>query len=136
MKSWWKCSNVLYNLNKHRCEGKRIQAPPIEVTQKGFGQESNEEALKYIDQKLKDGIPVGLVYHANFLVDERGPSGHLSTIAGRRFNPQSQKCEYLIRNTWGTTCPVRSEGRCEAGYYWASREELHQHMVGAFSYEK
>lgn len=50
-------------------------------------------------------------------------SGHQSLLIGRR--SVGKKCQYLIRNSWGTTCtPYHSNWDCEGGNVWVDESVL------------
>jgi hypothetical protein len=52
-------------------------------------------------------------------------SRHASTIVGRRWNKDSNSCEYLIRNSWGTDCGrYNPKLDCEGGNLWVPKQTL------------
>lgn len=58
---------------------------------------------------------------------------HMSVIVGRRANPVTRECRYLVRNSWGAGCSgytLELQKRCEGGYLWLTREELRQNLYG------
>lgn len=89
-----------------------------------------------IDQMLSrhGALPVGVAYCSHVL--ERGfryrglASGHCrdhddhaSIVIGQRQNRLSHRCEYLVRNSWGTRCDRYSKDwTCERGNIWVDRE--------------
>ena len=58
-----------------------------------------------LDEQLENGNVAEIGYHAGVLYNPDKPnrsSGlHSSLILGRRFNAETNKCEYLLRNSWG-----------------------------------
>ena len=58
-----------------------------------------------LDQQLENGNVAEIGYHAGVLYNPDMPnrsSGlHSALILGRRFNAETNKCEYLLRNSWG-----------------------------------
>jgi aminopeptidase C len=47
-------------------------------------------------------------------------NGHAVSLVGRRFNPVTQSCEYLLRNSWGKKCTdtYSSNYECKDGHIW------------------
>lgn len=68
---------------------------------------------------LNNGQILSFAYDANVLrnlpISDRPTHGSL--IVGRRWNQENQKCELLVRNSWGTTCAPYSYP-CEEGNIW------------------
>jgi hypothetical protein len=89
-----------------------------------------EKILEKTDYLLSIGEPLTMVYSAEMLssgVNFKGTPNHASTVIGRKFNQSTGQCEYLIRNTWGTSsCENKSTKsiRCENGNYWVPRTTL------------
>lgn len=67
--------------------------------------QSSTALMKSLDNHLDRGIPVGIMYYADFLT---GPPGrkfaHASSIVGKAFNPDTCEVEYILRNSWGRGC--------------------------------
>ncbi len=86
-----------------------------------------------IDQALEQGKIAGIEYDASFLKTRNSQlyAPHASTIVGRRTNPRTGKCEFLLRNTWGEDCKgYRRDIDCELGHLWVDREELDDALSG------
>lgn len=50
---------------------------------------------------------------------------HSVVIGGRRWNQKKNRCEYLIHNSWGTSCgPYSREWECEKGRVWVDADAL------------
>jgi hypothetical protein len=131
-------SDVMYNVNEKRCDGKRIQ---VDLPKLEFGAINPKDAtdkkpiVDFIDKKLNQSLPSLLTYDESPLLGERDLGPHESVIVGRRF--QNGKCEYQVRNSNGPSCAYYIEpDRCKDGNNWISREELHQWSFLATSYEK
>lgn len=109
--------------------------------------------------------PVSIIYCAKVLSDysyspRRHPSGnpasldcssHVSAVIGRRWNEDSQTCQFLIRNSYGSACMTRlnkqqfsQEERevnptysnfwdCEDGNVWINEEAIYNNISG-YSY--
>jgi hypothetical protein len=56
--------------------------------------------------------------------DESSPYPHASTVIGRRLNPKTNQCEYLIKNSWGNECPKKSKIECIDGNLWVEKDVL------------
>ena len=88
-----------------------------------------------INRVLEKGEPIYLAYHSSVLMNginipnsvyyNSGESSHASVITGRRFNPETNKCEYLIKNSYGTGCSLYARNlECENGQIWLPEELL------------
>ena len=53
---------------------------------------------------------------------ERG--NHMANIVGRRYNEDKNRCEFLLRNSWGETCYPQYKHDCDKGYLWIPEEEF------------
>lgn len=89
---------------------------------------SQDKIMEKLDSLLNAKSPAAIAYNvdlimapADFKAEE---ANHSSTIIGRRKNPESGQCEYLIKNSWGDRCPKRATVECTKGNYWVPRETL------------
>lgn len=57
-------------------------------------------------------------------LQSRQPPGHSSLIVGRRFNPKTQSCEYLVRNSFGPQYQTARNLENDQGHYWIPKEDL------------
>jgi hypothetical protein len=116
--------------------------------------ESTSQAVKAINDGLNQDNPqpVAISLCGSFL--QKGPaygeievrrvswsisrqcsddSEHAVIVIGRRPNPKTNRCEYLIRNSWGTNWCRSSPWECDAkGQVWVDGEELDQHADQAY----
>lgn len=138
-------SNVVYNYNEQRCKNRvAVSLPKVErITDKAkFANPSHDkrkEIVDFIDNKLNKNLPSAIAYEAEDLLDIRPAQGaHASIIVGRRLNPQTGQCEYLLRNSWGKACVYMEKYQCNSadGSVWIPREDLHNTTYEATSYEK
>ena len=53
---------------------------------------------------------------------ERG--NHMANIVGRRYNEDKNRCEFLLRNSWGETCYPQYKHDCDEGYLWIPEQEF------------
>jgi hypothetical protein len=91
--------------------------------------ETKDEAMfTVLDQQLSKGNIVGIDYASSVLHNykvEQEHANHASSIVGRRFNAQSNSCEYLIRNSNGIDCSSYSaEYECHSGHIWIGEDYL------------
>jgi len=94
-----------------------------------------KDLISEIDDKLKDGNIIGISYHANILDGPFGILGqdnHASSIVGREFNYNTGKCEYILRNSWGSkNCTSPDDPYpCIDGHYWIPEENLSRAIYG------
>ena len=61
---------------------------------------------------------------------------HGSIIIGRKRNPKSKKCEYLVRNSWGTSCNSYPDLECESGNIWVPETNLFRNSSDVYRLEK
>lgn len=84
--------------------------------------------MKKLDALLDSNTPATANYDSNMIVN--GPDykkvtiDHASTVIGRRFNPETKQCEYLLKNSWGDGCPRKETFKCSDGNYWIPADTL------------
>lgn len=95
-----------------------------------------ESLMSAIDRQLDENNIIGIGYYANFLTDPnaRSEGGHASVVVGRKWNSITKKCEYKIRNSWGTQCGSYTEEFKETckknpGHIWVERNRLNSNLV-------
>lgn len=119
--------------------GSRIKVPHINVQNTSFDAfDPPSKKASSIDSILDDGRPVGIGYNPDVLQDPSiNPlvtSGHASSIVGRRWDAESKTCNYLLRNSWGTSCAgYHFSYKCESGYVWIPKNTLSK-AVGHVNY--
>jgi hypothetical protein len=134
--------NVVYDINTAACANKRISAP-AGLTMQGAsntGQDivSPNGVLAQIDTQLNQKNPVAIMYGSIALRDRHSPymwaADHASIIVGRKWNPVTHDCDYLIRNSWGKgDSRYDSFYQSEAGNIWVPKEEIFK-SVAAIDY--
>jgi hypothetical protein len=82
---------------------------------------------RLLEQPKSSGVGVGFLYRALQAKNESG--AHASVIVGRRKNPETKKCEYLVRDSYGPNCKdANGQDRyglpCENGSVWVEAREL------------
>ncbi len=122
-------------------DSSKKQVPSFDLTT--LTRSETKEMTKDISQRLlESNLPVGISYCANFLFkgkrykkfSHKGStntmalekcSGHASIVIGSRKNRKTNKCELLIRNSWGETCsPYSKDWECEKGQIWVDEETI------------
>lgn len=100
-----------------------------------------EQIKNVIERELLKNNPVIWAFDVHKITGESGPGGHAGMIMGKAFNPQTNKCEYLVRNSWGKSCPFEKNGnptRCHqqngraTGYFYVTEEHLLSNATGAY----
>jgi|GEM_PF-3349964 len=99
----------------------------------GVKKEINAE----LDQGLRDAMPVGISYCSSVLYagksfeeivsgDDTGCGRHASTVIGRRKNPKTHACEFLVRNSWGSSSCYAKDWSCIArtSQVWVDADTL------------
>jgi hypothetical protein len=95
---------------------------------------STEHRKNKIDDLLKTGQPIGLSFNTCFLVDSCGQ--HAALIIGSRRDPSDPaRCQYLLRNSWGTSCEEYKDKwkrGCEErnGSVWINSKDLLENSDG------
>lgn len=122
-------TDVFLNMEEKACKQRRI-FPNVSIQSIGKDRPKTQ-MITAIDDQLKKGAPAGVAYFADFLNEEMAKeSGHASSVIGRNINPQTNKCEYLIRNSWGSSCEgVPEKYRCHKGNFWVTRDELYRNLI-------
>ena len=135
--------NIIYSLNEQRCKNKKVMLNYSDYSRVHKGASSKykkEDLISSIDQQLDRKQPSLVAYDTGFLYQNRQFSPHAVLAVGRRFNSDSKKCEFLIRNSWGESCSVyqgkyAKASHCDKGHLWVPREELHQNIIEVTHYD-
>lgn len=93
-------------------------------------EEKTEKIFSTIDEQLNKGNILGIGYKSAILTNSQANSqansrvaDHASSIVGRRFNPKTNTCEYLVRNSEGKACATYSKDyECNNGHIWIGEE--------------
>ena len=132
--------SYMTRLTNLECAGRRITTGIPTREQVGMSRNFNESSPA-IDRALDNNSPVLLGYHYTVTNKgeqlssndfPRGGDGHASLIIGRRFNIKKNKCEYLIRNSYGSSCAnYHPSLSCFNGQFWLSEETMETAFMGA-----
>lgn len=116
--------SMFFEFSKIACKNNRISIPE-NLNARYFFLPLNP--FKIIDDQLNQKNIVGIDYNSNVLenIKPRGLSLHASSIVGRRFNSSTKQCEYLIRNSYGSSCDgYDSHLECDQGNLWIAKKYL------------
>lgn len=118
-------STYFNKLVRKSCEH-RVSAEGMEMS--FFSNFDAEKFGKQIEKHLEQGTPVEIGYNADFFTHPYSPSGnayHSSLLVGRRMNVKTGQCEYLLKNTYGTSWkPESSEFDSADGYAWVPKSRM------------
>ncbi|MGE3609787.1 MAG: hypothetical protein AB7I27_09405 [Bacteriovoracaceae bacterium] len=115
---------------------KRIKGKDIKLVTKSrnFLFDNINELRDSMDKQLDQNNILGFAYNAKILKNKDAQvqsalAAHTSLIVGRRPNPKTGKCEYLIRNSYGRSCSMYDPRlACEEGYLWMPVDSLKRAM--------
>ncbi len=126
-------SSLFENLIEKSCNAQKL--PKFEIHQYSVKDYSlardnleRIEIAKRIDDGLDNDNPSLINFSSEvFRYNEilHRPMNHSSNIVGRRFNMEKNRCEYLVRNTYGTNCEYYNKDyECMGGQVWIPREVM------------
>ncbi|GEM_PF-6603432 len=125
-------TNSYAYLAEQSCQGSRVQLEASPIHQRRSEFEGKYGALNQVDELLTRGDIVGFSYPTTLLgVLSENSELHASTLVGRRWNQETNSCQYLIRNSWGMNChpAYRNAGlECDQGNIWVERRDLAENM--------
>lgn len=126
-----KKDQIFYAFTERACENKRI-AVNDQLKVKYYV--VNKHVFNVIDEQLEKGNIVGFDYDGEILenIDVKArklDSLHASSIVGRRFNSVKNSCEYLVRNSYGSSCEKYDPRiACDNGNLWLDKNLIQKHM--------
>ena len=88
-----------------------------------------------VAEQLEKEKIVGLDYDSRILKDSSSRGFkinqlHTSIILGRRWNSETNSCEYLIRNSWGEDCGRYDPTyECQEGHVWLGESKIFSSMT-------
>lgn len=102
---------------------------------------NDDTLMSAIDERLKKNEIAAIGYDYSKINAENGTSGHGSIVVGKRTNPKTGKCDYLVRNSWGKTCDQKEHaelschkncegGNCRfSGHFWVGADLLKKSLL-------
>ena len=139
MMSGFNPANYVRNMLAWRCRDQRtgVRIPPA----RKFGDSDTsynvyrEKIEKLLERPQPQPMAVGfcsrlLKSGKNYYGIRRDDCGpHAGVIVGRRYNPDQDRCEYLLQSSWGSRCDFyHSDWECENGKVWVDRDQLTVNM--------
>ncbi len=125
----------LIHLREKVCESERV---PFPEGNKNFNFKlRTRKIFKAIQTALEAKEPVTVDIFAGVLEDQLNfkkkiSDFHTVMVYGSQFNHQAQECQYLIRNSHGTSCEkMDPDLTCEHGYVWLPEHTLFRAMTSA-----
>lgn len=133
----------LDNLIKKSCQTMKMPEFVAETKHKREFLVFENDIVRDVDQALESKNIAGIGYNYARVTNMKGEANHASIIVGRKLNPKTKQCEYLVRNSHGKNCSARNpETRCdtscandfskdckrENGYFWVSKRLLSEIM--------
>lgn len=97
------------------------------VNIRNSGRNLSSSGYDKIDLALSKGKPVGLSVFMDKLYNFGSSTisnqkRHALTLAGRKYNPSTGKCEYILKNSWGPECDRHFKVRCQNGYLFVPED--------------
>lgn len=134
--------NSYAHLSKQQCQNRIQVEGKVDIN---FQSSGEMDVMADVDHALDQGGIISVNYYPDLLghgeeLDENGDSTpHASTIIGRRWDAENNRCQYLLRNSWGQDCgiyPDEANVTCEDGNLWVFADELAGHAYGSAAYSK
>ena len=98
---------------------------------------TKEDVIHLVDQEMNQQNLVGIMFDSGILSKLMESSGqranHAASIAGRRFNEEKHRCEYLIRNSESGCGLYLSDYDCENNHVWVPRQIVQRGIGGAYA---
>lgn len=125
--------NVLNAVRSAACDSHRMPFPKsiTDIQMEWKGKNSFYQINRILDRRQ----PMTIDFFYGFLenIDDYDYSVsdlHTTMLLGRRFNPETEECQYLIKNSYGTSCKEYDKRhQCEDGYLWVSELSLYGAMT-------
>ena len=105
--------------------GERTKLPNFD-----YGYNDGPKRFQIMSSSLQHGMPVYIAYSEKSIenLDYVGRFGHASSVVGMRFDQPTQKCEFLIRNSYGPEWPKKAnerlDGKYADGYVWLDETNM------------
>lgn len=126
-------TDVIANLTRTAC-GTRKKFPRFDryFYGHGLGRDHGDRLFDSLNGSLNARHPTLIGYDATGLLPESYPDRnrmHFSLIVGRRWNRDSARCEYQIRNTWGDADRGYRTGITSVkGHQWVDEDFLKKYL--------
>lgn len=125
-------NGALANIVGEACRENPVVLSEAKIKNMGRPSRTNRARQNYlsaINTSLTSGLPVGISWNTR---GATGVSGrHASSVIARRWH--NGKCQYKIRNSWGTSCYSYLPGiECNSpeGAFWINDDQFHEMVSG------
>lgn len=134
-----KKSDNFFNLTERSCNKVRPQKyKVVSFKPPRPNQDNHQTKREFIDEALDDGKILLIKYDPKPLKSKASLftlEFHASTLVGRRFNSDRNRCEYMIRNTWGKGCYGYNYD-CDKGHVWVDKKFIDRYLTPELLYLK
>ncbi len=122
---------IIDQLIEKSCKNK-VKTKPIDFIISNKNDSRSSKIMK-INQRLNEGKPVGvnidvaILKNREFVLSENNKNIHAVSIVGRKWNYNTQECDFILRNSWGRRCTMYDPRyKCdeETGYLTISSKSL------------
>ncbi|MCM2323149.1 MAG: hypothetical protein NDJ90_07780 [Oligoflexia bacterium] len=135
----------------HPCQGtnlRKVSVPPLLTGLTAGGKSGTQIANYYLDRiRSKTDMPVEIAFCQKVFDDPNFRLGrnknacdkdmHALLLIGKRPNPLTGQCEFLLRNSWGVECGASGIFfDCENGSIWMDAETLSGVTIEAYELGK
>lgn len=129
-------TNVGSNLANAACAPRFKASEPLKFKNIGNRGTLSTSQFSEVDRILSKKQPISLTVKMDKLYsfgssDIAKQPIHAITLAGKKFNPATGKCEYILKNSWGPECDRHYKVRCENGYLFVPEEVLKSSILEA-----
>lgn len=134
--------NLMEYLYKQKCRTAHFSNVKINPINRYLPRVKPDSMLEDIDRLLNNKEVIGVGYTYSKMIDRGERGDHASLIVGRKYNPETRECEYLMRNSMGKECnfvikpgltcmKVCDDKGCRYnGHFWVSRSLLKENLIG------
>ena len=125
---------LLSSLRATACNPERIHLPEIFKSKFKI---RNRKIFQSIHDSFDHDLPVTIDFFSDLLRNSEHPKKSISElhtvlVYGRRMNPMTNECEFMIKDSYGEQCTKYDPLlKCENGYVWLPQHKLKQAMTSA-----
>ncbi len=122
--------NLFQSIRKLACLNER--KPFSNKPYKSNFQIKGKSFFSKINKSINEKMPVTIDFFSDVLRHSDSPKRSISElhtvlVYGRKFDPSSNQCHYLIKDSYGEQCTKYDPKlNCESGYVWLSERKLYK----------
>ncbi|MDD4975959.1 MAG: hypothetical protein PHY93_16500 [Bacteriovorax sp.] len=129
-------NQALEEMMANSCQGIKVKIPDFKTQSIdkpffSFFNQSKNDYFKKIGEVLADGRPLAISYDVGKVLRRSDSGGgHASVIMARQW--RNNKCEYKIRNSWGSICGYyREDIECNRneGSFWVDEDTFYEMVI-------